>query len=114
MEGLAMLRQLIGQVQELFELYGSPPLHYLHLQPHTQLLPPPPPPPPPPPHQQQQQQQQQQHGSLFLPSLYFSLSLSLYIYIYIIVCWWICVVAFASKWRIVRNVLFSCLQFGSY
>ncbi|GMP57589.1 hypothetical protein CsSME_00021609 [Camellia sinensis var. sinensis] len=65
MEGLAMLRQLIGQVQELFELYGSPPLHYLHLQPHTQLLPPPPPPPPPPPHQQQQQQQQQQHGWCF-------------------------------------------------
>ncbi|GFS33887.1 galactose oxidase/kelch repeat superfamily protein [Actinidia rufa] len=38
MEELAMLRQLIGQVQELLRLYGSS-----HLQPHTQLLQPPPP-----------------------------------------------------------------------
>ncbi|XP_010250703.1 PREDICTED: F-box only protein 6-like isoform X1 [Nelumbo nucifera] len=33
MEGLVMLRQLIGQVQELWELYGSPP-HYLHYHHH--------------------------------------------------------------------------------
>lgn len=38
--GLAMLRQLIGQVEELFELYGSPPNYFLR-------FPPPPPPPPP-------------------------------------------------------------------
>ncbi|XP_068655975.1 F-box only protein 6-like [Aristolochia californica] len=28
MEGVAMLRQLIGQIQELWELYGSPPYHH--------------------------------------------------------------------------------------
>ncbi|KAA8528964.1 hypothetical protein F0562_033548 [Nyssa sinensis] len=43
MEELAMLRQLIGQFQELLELYSSPP-HYLHRQPQTQLLQLPPPP----------------------------------------------------------------------
>lgn len=36
MEGLAMLRQLIGEVQELCELYGSS--NYIPHQPHTQLL----------------------------------------------------------------------------
>ncbi|XAR48187.1 hypothetical protein NMG60_11030923 [Bertholletia excelsa] len=46
MEALAMLRQLIGEVQELMELYGSP-SHYLHLPPLTQLVQPQPPPPPP-------------------------------------------------------------------
>ncbi|XP_057493932.1 F-box only protein 6-like [Actinidia eriantha] len=48
MEELTMLRQLIGQVQELLQLYGSS-----HLQPHTQLLQPPPPP-------------QQQHSCCFI------------------------------------------------
>ncbi|XP_059656647.1 F-box only protein 6 [Cornus florida] len=42
MEGLAMLRQLIGQVQELLELYGSSPYHH-HLQALQLPLPPPPP-----------------------------------------------------------------------
>ena len=83
MEGLAMLRQLIGQLQELLELYGSHPSslvlpspslsplpHPLHL-----LQPLPPPPPPPPPllsqfhshhqHQQHHQQQQQHHRFFF-------------------------------------------------
>lgn len=49
-EGLAMLRQLIGQVQELLDLYGTPlppplptaPLPYIfHHQPPTILAPPP-------------------------------------------------------------------------
>lgn len=41
--GLAMLRQLIGEFEELLELYHrSPPHSYLHLQSHSQLLQPPP------------------------------------------------------------------------
>ncbi|PQQ07021.1 F-box only protein 6 isoform X1 [Prunus yedoensis var. nudiflora] len=61
MEGLAMLRQLIGQLQELVEVYGSHPHyhlqqhHHLHLQPSLQfqlpLL----------NHHSQQQHQQRQH-----------------------------------------------------
>lgn len=49
-EGLAMLRQLIGQVQELLDLYGTPlpptlptapPPYFFHHQPPTILAPPP-------------------------------------------------------------------------
>ncbi|KAM3705992.1 hypothetical protein ACB098_03G119300 [Castanea mollissima] len=71
MEGLAMLRQLIGQLQELLELYGSHPSslvlpspslsplpHPLHL-----LQPLPPPPPPPPLSQFHSHHQRQQHHS---------------------------------------------------
>lgn len=46
MEGdVAMLRQLIGEFEELLELYNrSPHYSYRHLQSHSQLLQPPPPP----------------------------------------------------------------------
>ena len=81
MEGLAMLRQLIGQLQELLELYGSHPSSLVLPSPSLSPLPHPlhllQPLPPPPPllsqfhqHQHQQQQQQQHHR-------FFSISLDL-------------------------------------
>nr|GMC68714.1 F-box only protein 6-like [Ipomoea batatas] len=42
MEGLAMLRQLIGQVQELLELYGGYPSTVVPANYFLQLQPPPP------------------------------------------------------------------------